>query len=728
MSPRGLRERGSYYSSDAESDFPRLALDLTYRTTIKSLSYQNFNSSSRTNNKVKDITKHLQKELARVEDMLNSIKIFRELGENPEEFLILGGEAIKADTDSHGLLFKCANILYALDEQGESTTHYLALFKQDPKYIALVLEYLSDSNSDFVESLLEVMRKFQYGLWDKQASNNGQSNLLYKFGNDSKALIIKILFKAGITASYFEEALLHAKHEENYEAIELLLSMLKLSDNNEFWSRALWLETVKLLHSAVAEQKSPMADLLLKYMPDAAITSRNDANKTILYFAKSKEMIQRLLGCCPELAEDEQLDQNLDSLSHGTWIMNYYNKELELYSGDYDLHLKKGYILEIIGRTEKALECYLKGKEVFFENQRKEQKSAKESIEQCLNYSNDLVQRLLEAQIQNKNIIIKTINLPELANQVKDELETQSDKSQAIALCISRKCWVSIFIASDQEKITIVCPNPKFFSFLAGVISGIHEVSMNLGWDFASIYSEKDRGEDGMYAVDNLVKIANLEGNLTKGAVNKKLAKITDSTQLSIKHQLILDNNSYYSDIKFNKLLEIKLKGEAYVAPVTTFESPKKLTSTIKLCIKKVLEEDAIVAVIPLHPHSQHWSSLVIKQHNKELFVMYSDSTGNPLIVQENAEAVIHCILEFSTKITIIDLQKTQRKTNDNGSYTIENIVSLIKADPLKTQDLKLAEEDAQNDHIQLLRDNGIPVADISQNNDNIIVPILEKR
>lgn len=658
------------------------------------------------NTKEKSLPSHLKKELAKTDNTLKRM----ELGNEWED---LGQKKIEENIDPNIVLLQYTNLLYALGNENNSIKNYIKLFSQAPQHIAEVLGHLSDSDIPYIQKLLASMKPKQCGPWNKnQIPNEVKDNLLYKFVVENKENIAISLFKAEISADYFDQALRYAIDKKEEKVIDGLLKSLAASVKGD---HTLWQLPATFLCKAIDTDDHTLVDIFLQYVPDEVVNPAS-SNLKLLYHAQREEMVRKLIGKYPDLKTDDQLDQGLDSDQHCIPLIANYNIKGQTTPDSIVLH-RKGYILELLDRKQQALECFSAAKKHFPEYQHKPQKP--------LEYSNEVVRKLIEAQIDNKTTIVEVMELSSFGNQVESNFQNHPTFSQAIALKLPQDYWVNIFIRPENDKIKMVCTHTKNASSLVGVVQLIQKYfTTDNPLELTTIILNQSE-QDGLptSVVENLARIAGHKEELTKLGVTEILAKQASKEELSITHLLMLESECFYSDTKLGKLLTILLP-KICIAPVTDLHNQQGLAIAINLVTKEVLEEKTQAAVIPFHSNEKHWSSLVIKRdEHGGLFVIYSDATGNPLTSETNADTIISSILHLSSKTTFIDSQRQQIKFNDNGAWTIENIVSLVQGKPLQEFDQKAAGDK----HLQLLRENRIPVPDIGEEDIQLLPPCFPK-
>lgn len=640
------------------------------------------------NTGISGIFAHIEKELAKTGEIITHLDQIKRLKSRNAEFVIVEGQQLDSNTDYNEILLKYANLSYVLGKTEQALYSYDKLFSQAPKYIAETLNRLSNDEL-FTQLLLSTMKEFKYGPW-----NNGQvpgeinDNLLYKFTMEGKQHIVIMLFEARITTDYFHQVLEYAIYEKEAGLIGNLLEALACSKNvSELW----YLPGI-FLCKAIETEDHDKVDIFLKYMIDEVAISVNE-NSKFLYHAQSEGMVYKLVHKYPDLADDSKIYENLYNSDHCIpLIANYNRTDLK----DPVILCRKGYVLDLLGKKQHAMECFSKAREIFSNYQKNPQNPLK--------YSNEIIQELIKAQIDNDTTIVKVLEPSDLGNKFEGFLEIDSPYSQAIALKLSCGAWVNIFMKAEEVP-TLVCTGTMKYPELSKIISLISKpfFKSKSGVNFVNLEQTE---QDGLPSsvIENLARMANHKGSFAKSEINKMLASQVTIKELSNKHLLILEHENFYSDIKLNKLLTILLP-EAHIAQAIDLNNHLELEAAVANAL-----ESNRTAVIPLHPSEKQWSSLIIKRNDDgKLLVNYSNVSGNPLVLENKAELIISYILQKSPEAIFVDLQR-QIESNDNGARTIENIVAVVTGQALEF-DRKLAEDK----HLQLLRENKIPVPNIDE-------------
>jgi|GEM_PF-4954112 len=631
---------------------------------------------------------HIEKELAKTGEVIAHLGQIKRLKSRNDEFVIIEGQQLDNNTDYDKILLKHANLSYVLGKTEQALYSYDKLFSQAPKYIAETLNWLSNDEL-FTQLLLSTMKEFKYGPW-----NNGQvpgeisDNLLYKFTMEGKQHIVIMLFEAKISTDYFHQVLKSAIEEKETHILNSLLKSLASSEGvNELWQLP-----SMFLCKAIETEDHDIVDIFLKYMTNEVAISVNE-NFKFLYHAQSEEMIYKLVRKYPDLADDSKIYENLYNSDHCIpLIANYNRTDLK----DPVILCRKGYVLDLLGKKQHAMECFSKAREIFSNYQKNPQNPLK--------YSNEIIQELIKAQINNETTIVKVLELSDLGNEFEGFLEIDSPYSQAIAIKLPCGSWVNIFM-KPGEVPTLVCTGTKKYPELNKIISFISKAFFESGSGINFINLDQTE-QDGLHTsvVENLARMANYKGGFTKKQINEILTQASVD-EISNKHLLMLEHENFYSDVKLNKLLTILLL-EAHIAPTIDFNDHLKLEAAFANAL-----ESNRTAVIPLHPSEKQWSSLIIKRNDDgKLLVSYSNVSGNPLALENKAEFIISYILQKSHEAIFVDSQR-QIESNDNGARTIENIVAVVTGQTLEF-DRKLAEDK----HLQLLRENKIPVPNIDEN------------
>jgi hypothetical protein len=687
----------------------------------------------------KDMELYFQKEVLKMADTIQSLTQIKDLNSEFDEFTVIGAEQVEKYTDpdeQNKLLFKYANLLYALGEQEESIKNYNLLFQQDPEYIERVLKALSYVDAEFIAGLLGFMRANNTYPWNSNLPASSNGNLLYKFADENQEQIIKLFFKAGIDKDYFLQALVHAITHEKEEQISLFLKNLCKSVAND---NELWQVPAELLSSVVEQEKHNLTDLFLGYVPAEAVNPAEGTTHRILHSVQSEEMFRKVLGKYPELKVDKALEQNLDG-NHCIKLIAYYNLALGHNDSNYILYLKKGYILASLDLTEKALAYFAKAKEHFSEYKPEPKAPVK--------YTGEGIKELIGTQLEKKDKTL--VDVVTDISTFEFNIEDGPLQSKALALRLLKDYWINVFVHCTEEKSTFICPSFKFLETLIddNTVAGMGEAQAkgeikklilgtvgNIqgffltkgGVEHSNIFVDQAQGLPDL-VINNLIKLANYRGNFTNAEISQTLdLKSANPLQLQVKHQLMLENDGFYSDLKFITLLKVMLPKGAYISEAIHPHDWQGLAIAVTSATTAVLEDTYQAAVIPLHPRENHWSSLVIKKDNHGgIFVIYSDATGNPLASVSNAENLINCTMHLSTKTTLIDLQHRQTTYNDNGAYAINNIVHIMMAWPFELQEAaEIEQEVAEKQHIQKLIEAGIPLGENINKGVDILAPKL---
>lgn len=628
-----------------------------------------------------------------------------------DDFEIIDGENIGKDTNLNEVLLQYANLSYALGYVQEATESYTQLFLEAPEYIARVLDHLSGSDKEYVKTLLAKMKEGRIAPWDGNLPDEGSFNLLYSLAYEGKTHVIKLLLKAEIDAQYFAQALGYAVGINQHQVVRTLLATLANSVSND---NALWETPTLLLKTSLKDHAVDRIDLFIECIPEEVV-GYFPGNR-FLHWAKDGDIVRKLVNKYPGIKNDSKLDSNQDTNYYCVPAITDLNCALQTWTpnqGDeLPIHIQRGRIFELIGRTGKALECYKEAKKYL------PKYYAQKDVP--VPYDLGAVNFLLNAQIQDENIVPITLDL---TADIRESLKDFPAKSQAIAYYISSDTghWVNIFIAPREDEIKIFCPSTNIGT-VTGAIMQVQKVMALEGLTNSIFYLDRLQGSP-VLVVDNLVKIASLQGDFTKEAIEGVLGSEKDLHNLQIQHQLILERDSgCYSDLKFHMLLKFSLGNEAYIT--STVNLQETLTSdnkTLTFVQKHISTGKYNKMVIPLHTRDGHWSSLVIKREGqKEISVIYSDATGNPFIMEENALGIISYLLQLANKVTITDLQIKQVGFNDKGCYAVENIVAIIHGEQVEE---KLNSQEAQLKHLELLREAGIPVQTIDPDSGWVLAP-----
>lgn len=672
------------------------------------------------------VISYLENERQKTEDTLKSLRQIAELKDNASDFEIVDGENITEDINYNEVLFKYANLSYALEQSGELSNYYEELLKKAPEYIEQVLSHLAASEEQGVNSLLATMREGNYELWGTQLPQDSKINLLYKFADAGKNHIVSVLFKAKIPAPYFKQALQYAIDNYDRKPVDNLLKTLQESfaddRNNELWHVSL-----DFFYELLRADNYHIASLFFTYTPNEVVFPTPNDHPYVLGLIKSAEMLLKLVTHYPTIKENPILSQNIDSTGYCIKVVAECNRALTSQQTDLHLLLKKGYALELIGQTQQALKCYLEAKKWLPEYHPEENNdeghldgwNIKSLLFRQIPSSSDVWFDDMKSvyhyvQVPEGNTIIETVSGNNCGSRVKRLQELYPNHPKAIALSLSNNYWVNIsIIPCENKSVKIICPSPKGLPpSLPQAISEVQGTFIVKGLPASTIYLDLPPQTAGSaaFVVDNLVRIANFQRELTEASITGILASHDDLPNLTTNHKLILEAGGCYSNMKFSKLLEILLGDEAHIFLPVDMHNQSALVDMVAPAIHKVLTETS-AAVIPLYPHKGHWSGLIIKRDNEGgVIVTYSDATGNPFTLEANAEAIIASILQHSTKATFIDLQQPQTKTGDNGTYAIENIVSLVKKGQLDLQKTEEDQSEVAKKHIQILCNHGIPV------------------
>ena len=690
-----------------------------------------------------NIKAFLKSELLKIKEIIN-------LSNFPE---IQGFEMMRDDkpnsrnSDSPSLeeqYFRQANILYALGRQQEAIQSYFKVFETNPNHIETLLTRLSGQEPDFIEELLkqvtvkqrpnhtELIFKQPVKRWDglnkifKTSDENFIKELttekehgpiLYRLISGGKEAAVLAFMKTADFA-YINKTLRYTAEQEDCKAAGLLLDMIQ--------ARKIESSKIEALRVAVNKDDSDMVTLLLKHMLQDEIMTRKPDKATVLHLAKSIEMLQQLIKDIP--------DQLKPALTNpAPYLITHYNEKIDQSPDGSDLYFKKGEVLSLFGETEQALECYSNGKEKFYAKKAADGILTRQDYENTwAHYSPELVEKLLAKQIQDDSVIIRIIKLQEEQYPIEgfQNLTDHLEKPQAIAICLSSVSeeWASLFLVSGKDNnIQIIYQSPLEEKVLP-IVTHITTALMKKELQFALIplatVESNSKINSGAHVVNSLAIMANsFSEGLTKETLSKKLA--TDWKELIKKHQLMVETDSFYSDLKFKTLLELSFKDQkVYITPVLQAEDIEGTKAVAQAALNEVLKEggDIKTAIISMHPHSSHWSSLIIKcaPGGEELHVFYYDSTGTSFAFNENAEVLVSCLHACNKKTFITDLKKTQDTCFDNGWRTLEAIKIVVHTDFGQMGNIKLPAKGCEKFYTKILCDAGIPVVETEKPKEGI--------
>lgn len=696
-----------------------------------------------------DIQAFLESKLLKIEEIIK----LSTLPENFQDFeMMKDDKPSPRKSDSPSLeeqYLRQANILYALRRPQEAIQSYLKVFETNPNHIETLLTRLSGQELDFIENLLkqvtfkqhpnhtELIFKQQVTRWDarwddlnKISKTSGESfikeittekehgPILYRLISGGKEAAVLAFMKTADFA-YINKTLLYTAEQKDCKAAGLLLDMIQ--------ARKIESSKIEALRVAVNKDDSDMVTLLLKHMSQDEIMTREPDKTTVLHLARSIEMLQQLIKAIP--------DQLKPALTNpAPYLITHYNEKIDQSPDESDLYFKKGEVLSLFGEAARALECYSNGKEKFYAKKAADGILTRQDYEHTWgHYSPELVEKLLAKQIQDDSVIIRIVKLQEEQDPIKGFFRNLTDhleKPQAIAISLSSVSeeWTSLFLVSGKDNnIQIIYQSPleeKVLPIITDITAALIEKELRSTIIPQATVKSNSKINSGAHVVNSLAIMANSSfEELTKEAPSKKLA--TDEKELIKKHQLMVETDSFYSDLKFKTLLELSFKDQkVHITPVLQAEDVEGTKAVAQAALNEVLKEggDIKTAIISMHPHSSHWSSLIIKYvpGGEELHVFYYDSTGTSFAFNENAEVLVSCLHACNKKTFITDLKKTQDTCFDNGWRTLEAIKTVVHIDFGQMGNIKLPAEGCEKLHTKILCDAGIPVVEAEKPKEGI--------
>ena len=350
-------------------------------------------------------------------------------------------------------------------------------------------------------------------------------------------------------------------------------------------------------------------------------------------------------------------------------------------------------------------------------------------------YSQEKIHKLLSLQLQNeKNVNVELLDLSDPAKasisqaQLQDFVESviKSNKTLAIALHLHGEAWASLVIkhiGGDNLQLIYNDPTGNAFNKEAAVrelISSLTE--QNQEGDTTTTDLRKNQqnieSDSGAIVVDNLVKLTTAK-SLKKADLQKLLLGAEQVNDLKIRHLLLEETGSSYSDYKLAKLLELSLKGKLVImAPVTSFEDEALLTENIKVSVKQIMDT-GVPIIIPLSTQDKYWSGLVMKnQGDDSLQIIYNNPTGDPLKEEKNSMSLIKAIMDLYSDVHIIDLKYKQNDDKQtSGSLTVSNLMKLAlsETNDFRTKDFQKLLSTSENidqlrqQHDKLIHDYIMP-------------------
>lgn len=220
---------------------------------------------------------------------------------------------------------------------------------------------------------------------------------------------------------------------------------------------------------------------------------------------------------------------------------------------------------------------------------------------------------------------------------------------------------------------------------------------------------------------------------------------LTDLTKhelelLKLKHAFLEDTDPWYSKLKVEKLLEIRLKDQQiFRVPAANFENEDELSIIIPEAINKIDGINVKGVAIPLAFPEHTWCSLVIKNTpNGSLHIIYNNSSGKPLVEEKNYSTLLKVIAKTNSDFHLTDLQLTQQlEPNDSGAFTVDNLLALATMDGtyhMSKVNLQHALEvpadviadGVRAKHISWLKNEGITVQAIKYENKEIAIQEAE--
>ena len=453
----------------------------------------------------------------------------------------------------------------------------------------------------------------------------------------------------------------------------------------------------KLLEKAIKEDNIEEVQSLLDLYPNL-INARLDhlgfisdrGGETPLHLAYGHEKIAELL-----IAKDPELLMIADENNHHPLALaasGGHEKVVEL------LIAKNPKVLDYWGETAMR-SAAARGREKIVEilAKAKEDKDDQEKIH-----------KLLSAQLQNEKNV--NIELLDLSNATKNSISVQQlqdyvdsaikgNKTLAIALHLHGKAWASLVIKHiGDNNLQLIYNDPTGNAFskepaVRELINSLTEQNQNgdtTATDLRKI-QQIIESDSGAIIVDNLVKLATSK-SLKKTDLQKLLLEVEQVKELKVKHLLIEETGTIYSDYKLTKLLELSLTDKpVFIAPATAFEDKDLLIENTKVAVRQVMSNGTPV-IMPLNAQGKNrfetklikcWSGVVIKKLlDGSLQVICSNPTGDSFKIEKNSMKLMKTILELTSEVQIIDIVYEQDLfKHGSGLFTVNNLVKLALSD-----------------------------------------------